>query len=331
MSLLTDIAEERIKSSDVSILFMGTPDFAVPALKQLAQDGFRILAAVTQPDKPQGRHMEMIPPPVKTAAASLGIPVIQPSSMSEPGFADQIRALRPDLIVTAAYGRILPPRILQIPRYCLNIHASLLPRYRGAAPIQWSLFNGDATTGVTVMRMDEGMDTGDILYSASIDIPPDMNAKELSDRLAQLGAGIITDVILSFLEGRIQAMPQDSALATKIRPITKEDGRIDWSLPAADIHNRIRGCYPWPGAFTTIGGRRMKITGSKVIKELPVISQELHNIRQPGIIIRSEDKSRLFVVCGEDYIEVLTLQLEGCRLLPAAHCAHNIEPLSQLR
>ncbi|MHB8963340.1 MAG: methionyl-tRNA formyltransferase [Saccharofermentanales bacterium] len=330
MSRLPDISDTGIGCSDISIVFMGTPEFAVPVLRRLAGDGFRMLAAVTQPDRPSGRHMEMVPPPVKTAAASLGIPVLQPSSLSDIAFADQLKALQPDLIVTAAFGRILPPAILEIPRYCFNIHASLLPKYRGAAPIQWSIFNGDATTGITVMLMDEGMDTGDILYSEPIDILPDMNAKELSDSLSQLGAERISGVILAFLAGRIKAIPQDSAMATKVRPITKEDGRIDWSQTAPDIHNRVRGCYPWPGAFTTLGGRRMKIVGSKVIKELPAASQEFHKIRQPGVIIRSEDKSRLFVVCGKDYLEITSLQLEGCKLLPVKQCAHNIETMSQL-
>lgn len=330
MSLQTGAPGIEIQCSDISMIFMGTPDFAVPALQRLFQDGFDIKAVVTQPDKPQGRHMALAPPPVKTAAAVLGIPVIQPSSLSEPGFADKLRELAPDLIVTAAYGKILPVTILEIPRFCINIHASLLPRYRGAAPIQWSIFNGDAITGVTVMLMDEGMDTGDILYTSAVDILPDMNAKELTGKLALLGANKITDVIISFLEGRIKAVPQDSSQATKVKSISKEDGRIDWSLPASDIHNKIRGCNPWPGAFTTIDGKRMKIAESKVMKELPVISQDCHKNYQPGIIIRSDDKSRIFVVCGEDYIEIMSLQLEGCKLLPSKQCAHNIAPLSQL-
>lgn len=330
MSLQMGAPGIEIKCSDISMIFMGTPDFAVPALRRLFQDGFNIKAVVTQPDKPQGRHMKLVPPPVKTAAAALGIPVIQPSSLSEPGFADRLRELAPDLIVTAAYGKILRAQILGIPRFCINIHASLLPRYRGAAPIQWSIFNGDAITGVTVMLMDEGIDTGDILSSASADILPDMNAKELSDKLALLGSDIITDVIVSFLEGRIRAVPQDSSQATKVKPISKEDGRIDWSLPASAIHNRIRGCNPWPGAFTTIDGKRVKIVESKVMKELPVISQDYHKNCPPGTIIRSDDKSRIFVVCGEDYIEIMTLQMEGCKLLPAKQCAHNIATLSQL-
>ncbi|MHB1452441.1 MAG: methionyl-tRNA formyltransferase [Saccharofermentanales bacterium] len=331
MSVFSGIPDAGVQCSDVSVVYMGTPDFAVPALRKLVADGFIIKAVVTQPDKPKGRHTELMPPPAKTAAISLGIPVIQPSSLSEPGFAETLRELAPDLIITVAYGKILPVEILGIPRFCINIHASLLPRYRGAAPIQWSIFNGDAITGVTVMLMDEGMDTGDILYSASADILPDMNAKELSDKLALLGADIITDVIISFLEGRIKAVPQDSSMATKVKPISKEDGRIDWNLPASVIHNRIRGCFPWPGAFTTIDGRRLKINESKVVKELPIPSQDCHTDLQPGIIIRSEDKSRLFAVCSEDYIEIISLQLEGSKCLSSKQCAHNIAPLSQMQ
>ncbi len=319
-----------LSGSDISILFMGTPEFAVPALRRLAADGFRIAGVVTQPDRPQGRHMELVPPPVKRAAETLGVTeILQPERMSEPWFADRVRELSPDLIVTAAYGKILPAAILGIPRCCINIHASLLPRYRGAAPIPWCIIRGDTVTGVTIMLMDEGMDTGDILRSRETPIPPDMDAAGLTEILSAMGAEMVTDTILSYLNGEIRPVHQDPALATTVRPIVKEDGRIDWTAPAESVHNRVRGCRPWPGAFTMLGTRRMKIFRTAVCKELPVISQDRHNISAPGTIIRSDDKSRLFAVCGEGSVEILGLQLEGCRMMAASECAHNIAPGSR--
>ena len=241
---------DRIKPR---IVFMGTPDFAVPSLLSLFEDGYPLLAVVCQPDKPTGRHQVLTASPVKQAALERGIPVLQPTKIRTGEFAAQLRALAPDMIVTAAYGRILPADILQIPPLgCLNVHGSLLPEYRGAAPVQWSIIDGRTESGITIMLMDEGMDTGDILIQSRIPIPPDMDAGQLMDALAMLGADLLPKAIQGLLDHTLEPVPQDESQATYAAMVNRETGHIDWTRPAADIHNQVRGTYPWPGVTPVV-------------------------------------------------------------------------------
>ncbi len=300
---------------------MGTPEFAVPALKRLLDEHYPVVGVVCQPDRPQGRHYRLVEPPVKQLARSAGIPVLQPEKVRTPEFEKAVRALSPDLIVTAAYGRILPANILAVPPLgCLNIHASLLPAYRGAAPIQWSLIRGDRETGVTIMLMDEGMDTGDILLQDRLEIPDDMDAGQLSGRLACLGAELIAKAIPAFLDGRLKPQPQDHAKATTITMMTKDIGQIDWKADAHAIHNLIRGTYPWPGAFTWCGDRRLKIHQSKVCTD-PLILSEFAG-QEPGTVCRADCKA-ISVVCGQGVLDLLEIQPESGKRLFCRDCAHN--------
>ncbi|MHB1483837.1 MAG: methionyl-tRNA formyltransferase [Saccharofermentanales bacterium] len=323
--------DNSIKPESLRVVFMGTPDFAVPSLMTLIKENYQVVCVVTQPDKPQGRHMVLTPSSVKAAAIVNGIPVIQPESVRTSEFAVLMQDIKPDLIVTAAYGKILPARILEIPIYgCINVHGSLLPAYRGAAPVQWSILNGDKTTGVTVMLMDEGMDTGDIIAQASVDIPIEMNSRQLMDILAGTGASILSKTIIDYCSGKITPVPQDEKLASTVRLITKDDGLINWSAPAYSIHNRIRACNPWPVAFTYYQGKRMKIYSAGIIKEFSTISHQEHTEYPAGSIIKSEDKKRLLVVCRDGVIEILELQMDGGKRLPAHECAHNFASLAVL-
>ena len=244
---------------------MGTPDFAVPPLRRLIELGYDVAGVVCQPDRPGGRHLNLVAAPVKQLASQYGIKVLQPEKVRTPEFEAELRDLQPDLVVTAAYGRILPPAILAVPpNGCLNVHASLLPAYRGAAPIQWCLVRGETVTGITIMLMDEGMDTGPILAQKAIAIPPDMDAGQLSDQLSDLGAEMLPDVIDQWLSGRIKPTPQDASAAFTIPMLTRESGAIDWTQPAGAIHNLVRGLYPWPGAYTWCGEKRLKIHRARV-------------------------------------------------------------------
>ena len=252
------------------VVFMGTPDFAVPCLEALVNGGYDIAAVVTQPDKPVGRNQSVLkPPPVKEAALRLGIGnILQPESIRTPESVESIRAVEPDLIVTAAYGKILPKSVLDIPKHgCINVHASLLPKYRGAAPIQWALINGDASTGITTILMDEGMDTGDIFLMREIEIPPDMNAKELFNRLRALGAEVLLETLEALRNGTLTRTPQDHSKAVYVPMMTRETGLIDWNKSAVEIHNLVRGTNPWPGAYTFYRGKRLKRWETKVCRD----------------------------------------------------------------
>ena len=305
------------------VVFMGTPEFAVPSLLKLSNEGYKMIAVVTQPDKPQGRHMKLTPPPVKQAALELGIRIIQPHSVRTDEFMQTITDLEPDLIVTAAYGKILPPDILNIPKACINVHASLLPKYRGAAPVQRSLFNGDSVSGVTIMLMDEGMDTGDIIAQKQTTVPLDMDAKQLTGVLSELGAELLTESLPLYLSGDVIPVRQNEDEATTIRPVIKEEGRIDWNKSVFEVHNKVRGCIPWPCAFSSLGGKRIRITRT-AIPDDPANPCEICTDRAvAGTLMISPDKCRLFAKCSDGYIEILDLQLEGCKNMPAAVCAHN--------
>ncbi|HUA01502.1 MAG TPA: methionyl-tRNA formyltransferase, partial [Candidatus Aquilonibacter sp.] len=245
------------------IVFCGTPAFAVPSLQHLiAQPDFQVEAVVTQPDRPRGRGREMAAPAVKEAALAAGIPVFQPEKIKADSAYDEIKRLAPDVVVIIAYGQIISQRLIDIPRLgWVNLHASLLPKYRGAAPINWAILNGETTTGLTTMQIDAGLDTGPMLLKYETEIGRDETAPELTVRLAEAGAPLIAETLRGLDGGTIRAIPQDHSEATLAPPLKKEDGRIDWWLSARKIHNRIRGLQPWPGAFTTFRGKSCQIWG----------------------------------------------------------------------
>jgi len=304
------------------IVYMGTPDFAVPALQRLIDAGACLVAAVTQPDRPSGRHHETQAGPVAKLAAAHGIPVLQPLKLRTGEFAGTLAALKPDLFVTAAYGRILPPDVLAIPRLgAVNIHGSLLPRHRGASPVHASILAGDRETGVTVMLMDEGMDTGDILAQSSIPIEDEDTAETLMAKLAELGADMIIPVIDGLCKGTIKPVGQDESQATTTHILSREDGQIDWSRSAAEINNQVRGLYPWPGAYTTIGRKRLKIHRARVLP--PEMEGTVSSFGlEPGTICAcSPDAIR--VACGSGVLELLEIQTDAGRRLFCRDCAHN--------
>jgi methionyl-tRNA formyltransferase len=241
------------------IVFMGSPDFALPTLRALASH-FHVVGVVTQPDRPAGRGRVLTPPPVKILAESLGLPVIQPERLRQPEAFAQLQAWKPDLIVVAAYGQILRQNVLDLPSYgCINVHASLLPRWRGAAPIQAAILHGDRETGVTIMKMDAGVDTGPILSQRREPIYPDDNAESLGKRLAELGAQLLLETLPDYLEGKLRPQPQDENLATYAPMLKKEDGYLDWHQPAEFLARKVRAYAPWPGAFLNYAGGPLKV------------------------------------------------------------------------
>lgn len=247
------------------IIFMGTPDFAVDTLDALVQAGHEIVLAVTQPDKPQGRKQALVPPPVKEAAEARGIPVFQPKRVREQEALEELKKYEPELIVVAAFGQLLPKELLDMPTYgCINVHASLLPKYRGAAPIQWAILNGDAVTGVTIMRMDVGLDTGDIIASKEVAIAPEDTGQTLFEKLAKAGASLCAETIPAIAEGTVVYTPQDEEKATKVGQISKKDGLIDFSRSARAIECQVRGLNPWPSAYTYLGKKTLKIWAADV-------------------------------------------------------------------
>jgi len=297
----------------LQIIFMGTPGLAATSLQALLRTPtFQVIAVATQPDRPRGRNLALHPSPVKEIALSADIPVLQPLKAREETFVAELRALRPDLIAVAAFGQILPQSILDLPRLgCLNVHTSLLPKYRGAAPIQWALANGETETGVTIMKMDAGLDTGDILTQCTTPIDPADNGETLHDRLAQLGAELLVATIPDHAAGKIQPRRQDAALATHAAKIKKEDGRIDWRQPATTIWNRLRAFTPWPGTFTFLP------TPPKP-QLLKIWQAEVVTGNGAGGEILSADESGIIVGCGTGALRIKTLQREGGRRMTAA-------------
>lgn len=308
------------------IVFMGTPEFAAAVLERLCRTEYEIIACVTQPDKPTGRHMTLTPSPAKIFAESKNIPVYQPASLRTAEFYDWAVSLRPDLIITAAYGKILPQSILSIPvRGCINVHASLLPKYRGAAPVQWSIMNGDPVTGVTIMNMDAGMDTGDILAQRETAVGPDMHTVELMGILASIGADLLAETLPRYLEGRITPVKQDDSLAVLSPPIRKEQGRIDWNRSAFEIHNLIRALSSWPGAYTFLKGSRLKIYRSELPEDtagLIAAYREQSGEPIPGTVIFAS-KAGIAVACGSGCVMLLCVQPESGRRMEVCDCAHN--------
>ena len=289
------------------IVFMGTPSFAVPSFKALLESQGEVAALVAQPDKPKGRGLKPSPPPTKVIADEYGIPVLQPSGIRTEEFLKELAALNPDLICVAAYGKILPKAVLELPRFgCLNVHASLLPKYRGAAPINWAIARGEAVTGITIMQMDEGMDTGDILLTREIPIDYDDTGETLTEKLSLAGAELLLQTIAELKKGYLRPLKQDEAIATYAPMLKKEDGRIDWSKPAGEIRNRIRGMLPWPGAYTYSNGKMIKIYKAAVAEG---------EGKQGEVIVAPQGVLR--VMTGEGALDILELQLEGGKRLDA--------------
>lgn len=290
------------------VVFMGTPDFAVPCLQKLIDLGHNVTGVFTQPDKPQGRKMIMTPPPVKVLAMENGIKVYQPSKMRDGTALEMLREADPELCIVVAYGKILPKEILEYPQYgCINIHASLLPKLRGAAPIQWSIINGFDKTGVTSMQMDEGLDTGDMLIMREIQIGENMTAGELHDDLSLLGASVLEETIDALLNNKLEPETQNHDEFTYAPMLSKELSPIDWNLSAKEVHNKIRGLSPWPSANAKLGGKTVKI-------HLSTLS-DLKG-KAAGQIV--ETGKKLVVCCGDmNCIEILNLQAEGKKAMPA--------------
>ena len=314
----------------MQILFMGTAELSCASLQALASDEkFRVIAVVTQPDKPKGRELRLQPSPVKALALKLRLPVLQPVRARDEKFIAELRELKPDLIVVVAYGQILPPAILDLPRYgCLNVHTSLLPKYRGAAPIQWAIAHGDVETGVTIMKMDAGLDTGPILSQSRTPIHAADDSNRLHDRLAHLGADLLVQTIPDYITGKIQPVPQPADGASYAAKIKKEDGRIDWNQPAQIIWHRLRAFTPWPGAFTLFNGKLLKIWKGGIAEEIWNKENPLTNLGiKPGTILSAE-KDGIIVACGKDFLHITELQREGGRRLPAVEflAGYSLKP-----
>lgn len=289
----------------MKIIYMGTPDFAVPALKALNNSEHEVVAVFTQPDKPKGRKMVLTPPDVKVCANVLSIPVYQPESFKDGKALEVINSYNPDVIVVAAYGKILPKAVLEASKYgCINIHGSLLPKYRGAAPIQQAVLNGDKITGVTTMQMDIGVDTGDILLVKKTEISENETSGELFERLAQLGGELILETLSLLEQGGITPQKQDENLATHTSKIDKSSCPIDFSKSAFEVHNQVRGLNPWPVATTKIDGKNVKIYSTKLCEKSA----------DAGTIISVKP---LIVACGKGSVEICELQPEGKKRMPA--------------
>jgi len=295
------------------LVFLGTPAFAVPTLERLVERGHQVIAAVTQPDRPKGRGQALAPPPVKEAALRLGVPVYQPERVKRPEAVEYLRDLAPDAMVVVGYGQIIPQSVIDIPRLgILNVHASLLPKYRGAGPIQWAIANGESVTGVTIMQIDAGLDTGPMLLQAETAIGGEETAPELAGRLSAMGADLLVEALDGLAGGRIAPRPQDNTQATYAPMLKKEDGRIDWNRSAARIHNQVRGMQPWPGAYTIFRGGALHVWRARPADG--VVGGA------PGTLVRIKPPA---VACGEGLLELVEVQMEGRKRMSAADFANG--------
>lgn len=299
-------------------VFMGTPDFAVPCLQRLYEN-HEVIAVITQPDKPRGRGQKLTPSPVKAWAAAHDLPVFQPVKIKTAEFTAKLKALKPDVMIVVAFGQILSQEILDIPQYgCINVHASLLPRYRGAAPMQWCLINGETKTGVTTMLMDAGLDTGDMLKKAELSITPDMTLEELHDSLMELGSNLMLATLDDLANGTLKREKQigDSNYAPML---TKETGHIDWQKQAQAVHNLVRGLNSWPGAYTLLAGKKYKIWRTKLTGQ--------KTAEPAGTIVSADKKNGILVAAGDELLSVCELQALGKKKMSAADYlnGHGIE------
>lgn len=292
-----------------TVVFMGTPEFAVPSLRALAEGAYRI-TVVTQPDRPTGRGARVTPPPVKVAAEELGLPVIQPESLRDPAFRERMAAMQPDVTVLVAYGEYVAPALLDLPRHgSINLHPSLLPRWRGSTPIQSAILAGDRETGVSIIRMDRGLDTGPIIAQRATPIGPDETHPQLSSRLATLGAELLAEVLTPWVRGEIKAVPQPEEGATMTRTLSKVDGLLDWTLGAEELSRRVRALQPWPGTYTYWGDRMLKVLLAR-----PLEGDEAAPGTAPGTVLALPGEGRaprVAVRTGEGLLELLQVQLAG--------------------
>jgi len=293
----------------VRIVFMGTPEFAVPALEHLVFDGYEVTAVYTQSDKAAGRGQHFVVSPIKQAALNLNLTVVQPASFKEAGAVAQLASFQPEVIVLAAYGQLLPQSVLDIPaRGCINIHPSLLPRYRGASPVAAAILGGDEFTGVSIMLMDRGLDTGPVLAQAQIPVLPQDTTGSLTAKLSRLGAQLVLDVLPRWRKGELNPQPQDESRATSSGMLSKEDGEIDWHLPAASIWRRVRAFQPWPGCYTLWQGRQLKI-----LEAVPMPGVGTAEVGR--VIALNQGEAAFAVNTGEGILGVLRLQMEGKRAM----------------
>lgn len=292
------------------LVYLGTPAFAVPTLERIVEAGHEVVEVVTQPDRPRGRGNQLAPPPVKEAALRLGLPVYQPERVRRPEAVEHLRAHGVDAMVIVGYGQIIPQSIIDLaPKGIINVHGSLLPKYRGAAPVQWAIVNGETRTGVTTMRIDAGLDTGDMLLEAETEIGPEETAVELGERLSKMGAELSVETLAKI--DSIVPQRQDAAQATYAPILKKEDGLIDWSRSAAEIHNRVRGLQPWPGAYTSFHGQTLRIWQAKAVAR--------QNAGQkPGGKVEALAPQGLLITCGVGLLELVEVQLEGRKRMSAA-------------
>lgn len=295
----------------MKIVFMGTPEFAAASLKALVESNqYEIAAVVTQPDRPKGRGHKVMMSAVKEYALTQGLPVLQPERVKTPGFQEEMEKLQPELIVVAAFGQFLPKSLLDLPRFgCINVHASLLPRYRGAAPIHYAILKGETEAGVTIMQMDVGMDTGAMLSKVSVPVGPEMTQGELHDILKEKGAQLLLDTIPQLAAGNLQPVPQPAGEATYASLITRDMEKLDWNKTAEELHNQIRAFDPWPGSFILLpDGKRLKIWKSRVLE---TTGQDL-----PGTVLRADSRG-FWVACGQGSLEILECQPEGKKRMAA--------------
>lgn len=296
----------------MKVVFMGTPDFAAPALESIIKAGHEVILTVTQPDRPKGRSKELMPCPVKEMALKYNIPVFQPEKIKQPDAVTELSKYKADIFVVAAFGQILSQEILDMPRLgCVNIHASLLPKYRGAAPIQWAVIDGEKETGVTIMKMEAGLDTGDILIQEKLLLDKKETGASLFDRLSELGSSLIVKALPMIEKGELVPVKQDEALSTYAKMLTKETGAVDFSKDATVIERLVRGLNSWPSAYTHLNGKTLKIWDSEVvsINDAKSLSAD-YDLAAPGTVIYT-DKNSLIVKCGNDSLKLLSVQLEG--------------------
>lgn len=307
---------------DLKIIFMGTPEFAGTNLKALIDGGYNVVLCLCQPDKPVGRKHVLTAPPVKVIAQDSGIEVYQPDTLKTDEALAKLSQYDADLIVTAAYGKILPKAVLDLPKYgCINCHGSLLPARRGSAPVQRAVLEGDKVTGVTFMKMDVGMDTGDMIDKVEVAIDPDEHTETLMNRLAEASASRLPSIIDDWTAGKLTAVKQDESLATNCPPIRPEEGEFTWDQDALQIHNRVRALSSWPGAFVMSGENKLKIWNSQVLDDESVVPEDLKD-SAPGTVVKAKGEN-LIVKCGNGFLKIRELQVPGGKRLSSRDCAHN--------